>query len=266
MDESHHSFTHDAMSTAFEIIICGHDNEYARQASGAVFSEFDRIERHLSKYDAGSDVGQINLLEPGESMRVGVETLECLKKATWAYEVSNGLFDPTLGTGFRKLVIDASNFSIGWKNGFKGTLDLGGIGKGYAIDKAAEILDDWGVSVALINGGTSTVMALGKPWKLGVGGPWGEAAGITSVELQDQALSGSGTEVKGGHIINPKTGKPAERHLAAWAVHSSAAVSDALSTAFMMMDEEKISQLCRTNPGTVAYVVKPDERLIKIGV
>ena len=254
------------MTTRFEVIIAGQDREYARQAAGALFRDFDRIEKVLSKYDAGSDIGQVNLLKPGESVRVGIETLECLERVAWAHEVSGGLFDPTLGTGFQWLEVDRANFSIGWKKEGKGELDLGGIGKGYAIDKAAEILADWEIGQAVINGGTSTVLALGKEWELGVGGPWGEKVGLTLVTLKDQALSGSGTAVKGTHIINPKTGKPAQRHLAAWAIHSSAAASDALSTAFMMMEQEKIEELCTKNPGTIAFVVKQDESLIKIGV
>lgn len=260
------SFTHEAMTTRFEVIVAGQEHEYARQAAGAVFREFDRIEKVLSKYDAGSDVGQINLLGPGESIRVGIETLECLEKAAWAHKVSGGLFDPTLGTGFQWLEVDRAGFSVGWSKEGKGELDLGGIGKGFAIDKAAEILADWDVVEAVVNGGTSTVLALGKEWELGVGGPWGEKAGLVKVKLKDQALSGSGTEVKGQHIVNPKTGNPAERHLAAWAIHSSAATSDALSTAFMMMEETSIAQLCKANPGTAAFVVKQDETLIKIGV
>jgi len=109
------------------------------------------------------------------------------------------------------------------------------------------------------------VLALGKEWELGVGGPWGEKVGFTSITLDNKALSGSGTEVKGRHIINPKTRKPAQRHLAAWAIHSSAAASDALSTAFMMMEQDKIEQLCTKNPGTTAFVVTQDESLVKIG-
>jgi thiamine biosynthesis lipoprotein len=84
--------------------------------------------------------------------------------------------------------------------------------------------------------------------------------------LRNQALSGSGTEVKGAHIINPKTGKPAKRHLAAWAIHPSAAAADALSTAFMMMERENIGHLCAANPGLVAFVVEQDETLVRIGV
>jgi thiamine biosynthesis lipoprotein len=266
MNAPAHSFTHEAMTTTFEVIVAGQEREYARQASAAVFQEIERINNLLNKYDAGSDIGQINLLNPGSSVRVAIETLECMEKAVWAHKVSNGLFDPTVGTGFQWLKIDRANFSIGWNKGGKGEVDLGGIAKGYAIDQAATILADWNISDAVINGGTSTALALGKEWELGVGGPWGEKAGLTKVKLKNQALSGSGTEVKGDHIINPKTGKPAKRHLAAWAIHRSATVSDALSTAFMMMAEEKIAELCIANPGTVAYVVKQDESLIKIGV
>ena len=254
------------MTTTFEVIVAGQEREYARQASAAAFREIDRIEKLLNKFDPGSDVGQINLLKPGESVRVGIETLECMEKAIWAHGVSGGLFDPTVGTGFQGLEVDRGNFSIGWKKVGKGELDLGGIGKGFAIDKAAEILADWDVVEAVINGGTSTALALGKEWELGVGGPWGEKVGFTSVKLRDQALSGSGTEVKGAHIINPETGCPAQRHLAAWAIHPSAAASDALSTAFMMMETKKIEQLCATHQGIAAFVVKPDGTLIKIGI
>lgn len=254
------------MTTSFEVIVAGQEQAYARQASAAVFREIDRIEKLISRYDAGSDVGQINLQPAGESVRVGIETLECLERAVWAHEVTGGLFDPTVGTGFQWLEIDREKFSVGWKNEGRGQLDLGGIGKGYAIDKAAEVLADWEVAEAVISGGTSTVLALGKAWEIGVGGPWGEKAGLTKLKLKDKALSGSGTEVKGAHIMNPKTGKPAGRHLAAWAVHVSAAAADALSTAFMMMDDAAIRELCRKYSGTAAYVVTPDEQLTKIGV
>jgi thiamine biosynthesis lipoprotein len=266
MNTPQHSFKYEAMTTEFEVIISGQEQEYARQASGAVFREIDRINDLLNKYDARSDIGQVNLLKPGESVRVAIETLECLERAVWAYRVSGGLFDPTLGTGFQWLEIDRPNFSVGWKKGGKGEVNLGGIGKGYAIDQAAEILKDWDVEEAVINGGTSTVLALGKKWNIGVGGPWGEKVGLTEIILENEALSGSGTEVKGDHIINPKTGKPARRHLAAWAVHPSAAASDALSTAFMMMAPEQIEHVCRNESGTIAFIVNQEEALIKIGV
>jgi len=261
-----HSFAHEAMTTEFEVIIAEHEQEYARQAAGTVFREIDHVENLLSKYNPGSDVGQINLLEPGKTVRVGSEAIQCLEVAQWVHEVSGGLFDPTLGTGFGWLEIDAANFTVGWSKEGKGKLDLGGVGKGFALDHVKPLLADWDVTEAVLNAGGSTALALGREWELGVGGPWGEKQGITSVRLKDKALSGSGTEVKGQHIINPKTGRPAKRHLAAWAIHPSAAVSDALSTAFMMMEEKAIRKLCRENPGITAFVVKQDESIVKIGV
>jgi thiamine biosynthesis lipoprotein len=173
MTSPQHSFTYEAMTTTFEVIVAGQEQEYARQASAAVFREIERINNLLNKYDAGSDIGQVNLLKPGESVRVAIETIECMEKAVWAHKVSGGLFDPTIGTGFQWLKVNREKFSIGWKKEGKGEVNLGGIAKGYAIDKASEILGEWDVSDAVINGGTSTVLALGKEWKLGVGGPWG---------------------------------------------------------------------------------------------
>ena len=266
METATFSFSHEAMATTFEVIVAGQEREYARQAAAAAFLEIDRIERVLTDYDAGSDIGQINLAKPGESVRVGIETIECLEEAAWAYEVSGGLFDPTVGTGYTWLKIDRKTFAVGWSREGKGRLDLGGIGKGFAIDKAAGVLADWDVAEALINGGTSTALALGRDWELGVGGPWGEKAGITKIMLKNRALSGSGTEVKGLHIVNPNTGAPAKRHLAAWAIYPTATRSDALSTAFMMMEPGQIQSLCASCPGTVAYVVEQDGNLLGIGV
>ena len=266
MSGSIHSFHDEAMTTSFEVIIAGQEYEYARQASGAVFREIARLNNLLNKYDAGSDIGQVNLAQAGTSVRVGIETIECMEKAVWAHTVSGGLFDPTIGSGFQWLEIDRASFSIGWKKGGKGEINLGGIAKGYAIDKATDVLADWDITQAVINGGTSTVLALGKEWALGVGGPWGEKVGLTSVKLKNQALSGSGTEVKGDHILNPKTGQVAKRHLAAWAIHPSAASADALSTAFMMMEPKTIGQLCAATPGLTAFVVLPDQSLKRIGV
>ncbi len=266
MSDPTHSFTHEAMTTTFEVIIAGQEREYARQAAWAVFQEIGHLENLLSKYNPGSDIGQINLLKPGQSVRVGLEAIECLEVAAWAYKITDGLFDPTLGSGFHWLEIDHENFTVGWSAEGKGSLDLGGLGKGFALDKVTSLLDDWDVKEVILNGGDSTVLALGRQWDLGVGGPWGEKVGLTKVTLKNQALSGSGTEVKGAHIVNPKTGKPAKRHLAAWSIHPSAAKADALSTAFMMMAPEKIKRLCTANPEVVAFVVAPDESLVKFGV
>jgi thiamine biosynthesis lipoprotein ApbE len=141
-------------------------------------------------------------------------------------------------------------------------LDLGAVGKGYALDKALDILHEWGIENALLHGGTSTAVAIGSPakcqeepagWPVGVGAGWPGAP--SRVLLSGRALSGSGTEVKGEHILDPRTGSPARRHLAAWASSPTAALSDALSTAFFVMSPEKIKDYATRHPDIWACVV-----------
>ena len=231
-------------------------------------------------------------------MRVGADAMACIQVAQEVYQYSGGLFDPTVGplmecwkdaagqarepsdeeleralrrVGLPRLTVDVPEFTVGW-NQAPGALDLGGIGKGYAIDKAAELLADWEIENAVISGGGSTVLAIGSArdradgWSLGIGGDWGDAAGVDAVVLKSRALSGSGKEVKGDHIINPKTGRPASANLAAWALAPDAAVADGLSTAFMMMDRKAIEVLCREKQEFGAFIVAPDGTVTTIGL
>lgn len=141
-------------------------------------------------------------------------------------------------------------------------LDLGAIGKGYALDRVREVLSDWSVGNALVHSGTSTALGVGpgsssgqRGWPVGTASAWECPGRPEEVRLADRALSGSGTEVKGAHIIDPRTGRAARGHLAAWASHPSAAVSDALSTAFLVMKTEEVGRYCRTHPEVWALVI-----------
>ena len=129
------------------------------------------------------------------------------------------------------------------------------MGKGYALDQCADLLADWKINHALLNAGDSTVLGIGAaPGQSG----WTVTAGnreTHAIILQNNALSGSGFHVKGAHIINPRTMRPvpprAER---TWAMAPTAALSDALSTAFMLMQREEIDALCARHPGVVAFL------------
>ncbi len=283
-------FAHEAMGTSFELLIAGKAEAYSRQVSAAVFSEIDRLERLLSRFDPSSEVSQINRLRPGESLRIGVEVFECLKTAARIKIQTEGAFDINYKAllkrkngapaGFGKMKwnmvkwVELSKTHGGYsvrvrtsKRGEKRVpldLDLGGIAKGYALDKLLDILEDWSVEDALIHSGTSTALAIGSPperkarrpgWPIGIASGWECRKIPRKYYLRNGAMSGSGTEVKGEHISDPRTGRPAAGHLAAWAAHPSAAVADALSTAFMVMDAAEVEAFCKVHPDVWALVV-----------
>ncbi len=281
------------MGTFFETVIGGVDEDYARQAAQVVFLEIDRIESLFSRFNPCSELGQMNRMKPGDALAVGLETYECLTIAEKVRIETGGAFDinvktrtKTMGSsvtprppdeGLAKiaaheypsleLIHTSSGFEARLHSGKKCLirsleLDLGGIGKGYALDKAMAFLLDWGIDRALLHAGSSTVAAIGSPpglspgglgWPVGVGGGWPDAP--RQVLLTGRALSGSGAEVKGKHILDPRTGLPAQTHLAAWASHPSAAEADALSTAFMVMGTNEVEDYCRFHPEVWALVV-----------
>ena len=285
-------FAHFAMGTTFEVVTSGEEKTYASQASQEVFNKIDRIESLFSCFNPCSDIGQINRLKPGQSLRVGVETYECLKTASQIHSLTSGAFDVNIGSlakpgkianpklekmnpGRRQLQLDSSKSIGGFivripeeqqseYDVYGINLDLGGIGKGYALDKSINILSDWSINNALIHGGTSTALAVGtaldgnsnkKGWPVGISGDWECHRVPKKFYLRNRALSSSGTEVKGEHIINPKTGAAAKENLAAWVSHPSATVADALSTAFMVMSTEEIKAFCDNNPEIWALII-----------
>jgi thiamine biosynthesis lipoprotein len=298
-----HKFAHQAMGTFFEIVIAHADGVYAGQAAQAAFGEIDRIERLFSRFDLRSEIGQINRMKPGQRLPIGFETYECLTIAEQVREETGGAFDvnrkawenrnneqdgdteeeaaASSPAAFSLLETEAG-FEITRSAGEPGArpaldLDLGGIGKGYALDSALEILLDWDIADTLLHGGTSTALAAGtaprkdedrEGWPVGVGGGWPSLGVPRELVLFEQALSGSGTEVKGAHIIDPRTGKSAHGHVAAWAVHSAAAVADALSTAFMVMSTDEVESFCarHTEAGALLVVDYGKCRVFNFGI
>jgi thiamine biosynthesis lipoprotein len=260
-------FAHAAMATEFELILPGDDREYYGQAAQAVFAEIDRLEHRLSRFDPRSDLSLINRLPAGKTLRIGIETFECLSLAVRLQDETRGAFDIDFRSGRRpKRVWETSRVTDGFEVDLDAgvDLDLGGIGKGFALDKAREVLADWEIERYLMHGGTSTALAWGSSggdaaepegWPLGVAGAQPCPGAPRRAILRNRALSGSGTEAKGEHIIDPRNGRPAQGHEAAWVSHPSAAVADALSTAFMVMPPAQVDQFCRRHPEVWALMI-----------
>ena len=138
-------------------------------------------------------------------------------------------------------------------------LDLGAIGKGYALEAAAAHLSSWEIDSFLANAGQSTVLARGKEaWAVTVGGGF-DFLKPGRVGLKNRALSGSGHEVKGEHIYDPRRRQALSRQLAVWVSHPSPALSDGLSTAFMVMDLKEIEAAAADRPEIWTLVVGRDK-------
>lgn len=271
---SAHTFQHEAMATHWEIVVAGQERDYARQAAEAAFRELDRLETLLSRYIESSDISRINGLARGASTIIGDETLECLLIAADISLVTQRAFDPAYASERPpELAPDAPPFTLDPESHTLTSLathlhvDLGAVGKGYALDRMADTLQEWGVAAACLNGGGSSVLALGSRsrdesgWPVGLG----EGRGHRTIALTGASLSGSGTAVKGPHLIDPRTGEPATRTARAWAFAPNAAQADALSTAFFLMNEAEIAALCAAHPQIGAALAGPDEELIAHG-
>ena len=155
-------FSHEAMATVFEVHAVHPDESYAAQAAQAAFDLVDRLERELSRFLTNSDIARINNLAAGERTRVSPSTLECLVIARHMFDLTGGAFDVSIGTGLPSLELDPDEVTVAATRGGV-RVDLGGVGKGYAVDRMAELIEEWGVGVALVHGGFSSVLALEPP-------------------------------------------------------------------------------------------------------
>lgn len=288
------TLAHHAMATRFEIVLHGDRPIALRAAAEAAFDEIDRLEEQLSLYRSSSELNSLNFRAAFEPIRVEPALFELLRKAREIHNATLGAFDITIAplmrcwgflgdsgrwpepdevaqallcVGMHRVFLDESARSVRFEH--PGVmLDLGSIGKGYALERAVMALRDAGVESALIHGGTSTVCAIGHPpdaaaWNIAIehpsvaargsfsvaakqGGPLtGRDAVLAVVPLRDESLSvsavwGKGFERDGriyGHIIDPRTGVPADGALLACVTLPSATESDALSTALLTLGE-----------------------------
>jgi thiamine biosynthesis lipoprotein len=269
------------MNTVFEVHVAGADPRYAAEAAQAAFALVDRLEGELSRFRHNSDITRINHLNAGERTRVGEAAFECLLIGRHIHDLTGGAFDIAIGTGLPALELDAESYEVhAAADGVR--VDLGGIGKGYAIDLVAELLEEWGLERAFVHGGFSSAVALEPPegsdgWPLTLSDPRQPAQVFTRLSLRQTVLSASGVR-KGDHIRDPRTGEPVRGRLAAWAALprpqrppgapagpaarvdsgprlAPGAVADALTTAFMLLAVEDIEALCRRSPGLEAWIL-----------
>ena len=243
-----HQFNHRAMATYFEVRIADEERAYALQAAQAALDLLDRLESHLSRFRANSDVAQIAALAPGEKMRLSELAFACLeiaKKMEWA---TLGAFSVTAAAmqtqaSLPQWQLMPEELAIQCESG-RLQFDLGAIGKGFALDRMGELLLSWDCPSFLLVAGGSSILAGDPPkdtggWSCGLG----DDHAAQRFFLRHSSLSGSGLAVKGNHILDPRTGQPALRQNRVWALADTAAESDALSTACMVLSEAELEEV-----------------------
>lgn len=250
--KAEHHFEHEAMRTVFSFRLREIDRQTAEYIAREAAERLDELERKLSRFIEGSDIWRINALRAGEHFHPSEETHRCLLAALDGYGKTGGVFDVTIGKsiaarkertgGFspetgrlaifpdRPLVICEEPGRI---------IDLGGIGKGFALDELARIATAWEVPSALLAAGASSLLAIGNDaWPVEISG----ASGKLALALQNESLSCSGTGIQGNHIVHPADDGPPE-YPRAWAIAEAAATAEIWSTAAMMLPAPDIAQL-----------------------
>jgi thiamine biosynthesis lipoprotein len=270
------------------------DEARALAAFDAVFAEFDRLDGLMSVWREGSDIVRLNAAAGRAPVRVSSEVREVLQAARQVSELTEGKFDVTFGvlSGLWKFdhdldetipprdavlartqLIDYRNLII---NESKGTAflrrsgmraHLGGIGKGYAVDKAAAIMRDRGLRDFMIQSGGDLYVSGSRgdrPWRTGIRDPRGPAdRSFVALDLTDGAFSTSGDYerffMKDGrryhHIIDPDLGEPARGSRSVTIVAERATLADGLSTGVFILGPDKGMALIEKLPGVEGVIV-----------
>ncbi len=288
------------MDTFCEISCYGGNEDAAVSAIDAAFKEMERIEHVFSKFDENSEVSKINRLAGLEKVMASEEVFKLTERSVYYSSISDGAFDITVAplmeiwgfvrkhkvipdkdavenalksVGYKNIALDPEELSIRFLN--KGVkVDFGGIAKGYAVDRAKDVLVSKGIKNGLVNLG-GNIFALGnapgnKVWKIGVHDSRNKGKLLRSFELRDNAISTSGNYERffaiGGkrysHIINPVTGEPCQGIISVTVIADSAEEADALSTAIFVMGEEKGINLAKSIKGIKVLILKEDGKII----
>ena len=289
-------FTHRAMGTIMSHKLFGN---HLDECQSAIQSEIKALENLLSRFIPESDICRINQSSGFQAERIAPETMDILVEALNFCRTSSGSFDITVGplvslwrnshstlqppapksiyrvldlVSHNDLVLDPSTCSASLARHGQ-SIDLGGIGKGFAADRVMDIYREHGITSAFSNLG-GNVIALGtrpdgSPWRIGIQHPREIDRVICSVTVKDRAVVTSGDyqrffiDGKGNryhHILDSRTGYPAASGLISVTVISTSSLSaDALSTILFIAGIEKGRQYLKSFPGTDAIFV--DEEL-----
>ncbi|MEQ8785647.1 MAG: FAD:protein FMN transferase [Pirellulaceae bacterium] len=294
----------DAMACKFALYLNAGQHGGAAERCVEALDRLEPLEQQMSVYREQSEVSRLNRTAAEQPVEVEPGLAALFARAIEHWRQTGGAFDMTAGplskvwgfyrraggvpdeaalaealsrVGTQRLDFDAEERTIHFQTpGME--INLGGIGKGHALDDGARHLTSEGVSDFLFHGGHSSVLARGSRlgpnapagggWLVGVRHPLRPERRLAEIVLRDRALGTSGSASQSfyyqgkryGHILDPRNGWPADRLLSATVITASAADADALATAFYVMGVEAAFDYCRRHAGVAALLVSPGKR------
>lgn len=225
------------MGTRMEVLVVGKPKDIVEQCWTDVVNEVLRLEKLLSKFDPESELYRINHFGGAASLNVSDELWEILIACKRYHALSKGYFDITL-KDYSTVQLNEENQTILFEDSDT-ELDLGAIGKGYALERIQKILFDYDIASALVNLGNSSVLGIGTHpygdcWPVGIENPFTPGETLKVMNLRDSTISTSGnTPSHPKHILNPHTGIFIENQKLISVKIAKATDAEALSTALM---------------------------------
>ncbi len=291
-----------AMACQFEFFFNAGQYHDAGEMGLLALNLVDRLEDQLTVFREHSEVSRLNRHAADEPIAVEPRLFELLQQVVEIHRATGGAYDVTAGplsqawgftnrtgavpseaellaarqrVGSQWLALDETRGTVRFtRQGME--INLGSIGKGYALDRCAELLEVAGIHDFLLHGGASSVLARGHHAAVGAGGGW--LVGIPDplrprrrlgqLRVVDRALATSGAGVqyfvdeerRYGHILDPRSGQPAEGVVSATVLAPTAAQSDALSTAFYVLGPQGAREYCAAHPQVAAILLCPGPR------
>jgi FAD:protein FMN transferase len=291
----------EAMRTRFEIVLADdRDPAWLLAAGEEALEEIARVEGDLSPFRRDSLMVEVNAEAAEHPVLVDAATFEFFARAGALCAAVDGAFDPTVGpltalyrrgdpfgddeiaaaralVGFaRRVRLDAAAGTVAFTSpGVR--LDPGAIGKGWALDRAAAVLRELGVTRALLHGGTSSVHAIGAPpgaeaWMVAIADPVDPARVLARASLRDAALGVSAPHGRlfqragrlAGHVLDPRSGDPVDHTALAAVVTSSATDADAVSTALLVLGAAGVDRLAERFPDASLLVATPGAEGLRV--
>jgi thiamine biosynthesis lipoprotein len=286
------------MGTRITVELWSDDKAKADQAIDALLAEMRHIDDSMSTYKPTSEVSQVNAKAADGPMPISKELFDLLTTAKEYSVITDGAFDITYASvgylydfrkhirpdesqidkalpavNFRHVLLDAKNQTVQFSQ--KGVrIDLGGIAKGYSVDRGIDVLKSFGITRAYVSaGGDSRIIGdrFGKPWMVGIRDPRkGEGEVISRIPLVDAAISTSGdyerffeeNGVRYHHIIDPHTGHSASKVRSATIIGPYATRTDGLSKTAFVLGPEKAMEIYNRIDDIDAIIVKLDGTVI----